>query len=70
MSGLTKIGKDILDFHDSGMSVDLIEVVLQVPASAIRSVVSAYAGTCERGDVLDELLPDRLLTTAAADGRL
>jgi hypothetical protein len=70
VSGLTKIGKDILDFHDSGLSIDVIAAVLNVSESIIRIVIKAYAGTGDRGDMLDELLPDRLLPSAKPDGRL
>jgi hypothetical protein len=70
MSGLTKIGKEILDFHDSGLSVDVIAAVLNVSESIIRVVIKAYAGTGQRGDMLDELVPDCLLAPALADGHL
>ena len=70
MSGLTKIGKDILDFYDSGLSVDVIAVVLHVPESIIRAVIRSYAGTGQRSDMLDELVPDRQLTSASPDGWL
>lgn len=70
MSGLTKTGKDILDFHDSGLSIDVIAAVLNVSESIIRVVIKAYAGTGDRGDMLDELLPDRLLPSVKTDGGL
>lgn len=70
MSGLTKIGKDILDFHDSGLSIDVIAAVLNVSESIIRVVIKAYDGTGARVDMLDELLPDCLLLPTKTDGRL
>lgn len=70
MSGLTKIGKEILDFHDSGLSVDVIAAVLNVSESIIRVVIKAYAGTGDRPDMLEELVPDCLLASASPVGRL
>ncbi|WP_242095468.1 hypothetical protein [Sphingomonas sp. CROZ-RG-20F-R02-07] len=55
MSGLTKLGGEILDFHDSGMAPDLIAVVLKVPEAIVRSIINAYAGTTDHADVLEEL---------------
>lgn len=70
MSGLTKIGKEILDFHDSGMRPDVISVVLHVPIAVIDMTIRRYAGTADHHDVLDELLPDCLRASAPADGHL
>lgn len=70
MSGLTRQGKDILDFYDSGMRVDVIAVVLNIPETVIRAVIRAYAGTGNRRDMLDELLPDSLMTSTSTGGWL
>lgn len=70
MSGLTRLGKDILDLHDSGEPADLIAAVLRVSLGDVRSVIRDYAGTGDRHDFLDELMPDRLLVSATADGRI
>lgn len=67
MNGLTKIGKDILDFHDSGLGTDVISAVLHVPVAVIDWTIRRYAGTADHHDVLDELLPDCL--SVRTDGR-
>jgi hypothetical protein len=70
MSGLTRLGKDILDFYDSGECVDLIATVLNVSTDDVRTVVREYDGTGDRHDFLDDLLPERLLPWAPTDGRI
>lgn len=66
MSGLTKVAKDILDFHDSGMASDLIAVVLRVPVDLVRSTVRLYQDTAVSRDALEELLPDTTRPNSAS----